>query len=146
MGQRDLLAIAIAIYQLFNSSVTLYSTSKNAMVTYGYAAYSLTVIPYAVMSLFNLIAQAVCPTYSELCLIRTEVMNEAESRGLRFGDVAGRVDVPQTEVASDDQTAMNSNVQVLTVSRKIDIGSTPVGAGDARISFTTEPSSSPVRV
>jgi hypothetical protein len=81
-------ALLQAVYAIF----TLYNSRGNQINRYGYAAFGLTVVPYAVMSVLNLIANMVTPNYSTLYLVQSEVMKEAEQRkGLRFGNVVGRL-------------------------------------------------------
>jgi hypothetical protein len=68
---------------------------------YGYGAFGLTVIPYAVMSIVNLIGNAACPEYPKLYMIQSQVMNEAERRGGRFSGTVG----VQVVTESDDTNA-----------------------------------------
>lgn len=48
----------------------LYQSSLRQLPRFGYAAYSLTVIPYMIMSLVNLVATACEPQYSTMFLLR----------------------------------------------------------------------------
>jgi hypothetical protein len=82
----------IAILQLIFSTFTLVRSKANQIEIYGYAAFSLTVAPYAVMALVNLIANAVMPTYPSLYLVRNDVMDEIESvNDVKFCNVVGTV-------------------------------------------------------
>ena len=69
-----------AILQLLYTSITLYHTSGGQVNKYGFAAPGLTVIPYAVMSFLNLMANLLTPHYPTMYLVRSEVMEEAERR------------------------------------------------------------------
>ena len=69
-----------AIIQLLFACFTLYRTRGAQVHRYGYAAFGFTVIPYAIMSLVNLIANVLNPEYPCLYLVRSRVMREAESR------------------------------------------------------------------
>ena len=81
-----------ALLQLLYTSFTLYHTNGGQLKRYGFAAPGLTVLPYAVMSGLNLIANLVTPHYSTLYLVRSKVMEEAERRtGSRFHYVVGEV-------------------------------------------------------
>ena len=51
----------IAIVQLGYATVTLYQSRGNQIEHYGYAAFALTVIPYAIMSLINLLGNILTP-------------------------------------------------------------------------------------
>jgi len=88
-----------AIAQLTYATVTLYQTRSNQIDTFGYCAFGLTVIPYALMSLVNLIGNIMTPEYHALYLVGSDVMDEAIRRGARFDGVVGRL-VPETDVAS----------------------------------------------
>ena len=84
---------AIAIFQFVFAVLTLVRSSEgNQIQLYGYSSFSLTVTPYAVMSLANLIANLFCPTYASLYMVRNSVMDEAESHlGKSFDGVVGRL-------------------------------------------------------
>ncbi len=86
----------IAIGQIIYAVITLYETRGNQIVTFGYSAFGLTVIPYALMSLINLIGSLVTPDYHSLYLVASDVMDEAIRRGARFDGIVGRL-VPDTE-------------------------------------------------
>ena len=81
-----------ALVQLFYTSFTLYHTNGGQLKQYGFAAPGLTVLPYAVMSGLNLIANLVTPHYPTMYLVRSKVMEEAERRtGSRFNYVVGEL-------------------------------------------------------
>ena len=88
-----------AMLQLLYTSFTLYHTNGGQLNQYGFAAPGLTVLPYAVMSGLNLLANLVTPSYPTLYLVRSKVMEEAERRpGTRFHYVVGEiVDEPGTD-------------------------------------------------
>jgi len=81
----------IAICQLLFSCFTLYHTRGNQIQLYGYAAFGFTVVPYAVMSVVNLVSNLLVPHYPTLYLVRTPLMNQAEEAGGRFEGVVGTV-------------------------------------------------------
>ena len=84
----------VALFQSLYASFTLIRTDGGQVKRYGYAAPSLTVLPYALMSTLNLMANLVAPNYPTLYLVRSEVMKEAERRlgkDLRFEYVVGEV-------------------------------------------------------
>ena len=87
-----------AIIQLLFACVTLYRTRGDQATLYGYAAYGLSVIPYAIMSLINLSAHIVAPDYPALYMVRSEVMDEAEARGgHKFDGTVGMIQVPASK-------------------------------------------------
>ncbi|KAF8184538.1 hypothetical protein K438DRAFT_2020309 [Mycena galopus ATCC 62051] len=69
-----------AVVQGFYSSFTLYSARGEQVHTYGYTAFGLTVLPYTVMTLFNLIGNLLTPDYSTLYLVESPTMLEAQKR------------------------------------------------------------------
>jgi hypothetical protein len=82
----------VAVLQLCFSIFVLVRSKGNQIQTYGYAAFSLTVAPYAVMAVVNLLANAVMPTYSSLYLVRNDVMTEIEeANNISFNNVVGTV-------------------------------------------------------
>jgi hypothetical protein len=81
----------IAIVQLSYAIVTLYQSRGNQIEHYGYAAFALTVVPYALMSLINLVGNVLTPDYQALYLVASEVMDEAILRGAQFDGVVGRL-------------------------------------------------------
>ncbi|OGE47396.1 hypothetical protein PENARI_c046G06755 [Penicillium arizonense] len=102
----------IAIVQVFFAIYSLTTPSNMAQIRkYGFASFSLTVLPYLVMSLTNLFASLITPSYPALYLVRSEEMDEAERRGARFDGVIGSLD---QSVTSDDvftATYTNSGVK-----------------------------------
>lgn len=89
----------VALLQSLYASFTLYHTNGGQVNRYGYAAPGLTVLPYAVMSALNIMANLIAPHYPTLYLVRSEVMEEAERRkGSPFQYVVGKiVDKPDTK-------------------------------------------------
>ena len=81
----------IAIVQLGASIMTLYRARGDQINKYGLPAFGLAVVPYAVMSLLNLVGTLMLPEYPALYLVESEIMHEATSRGSHFGCVVGRV-------------------------------------------------------
>jgi hypothetical protein len=81
-----------SLLQSLYTSFTLVRTDDGQLKKYGFAAPGLTVVPYAVMSTLNLMANLVAPHYPTLYLVRSKVMEEAERRtGLPFPYVVGEV-------------------------------------------------------
>ena len=88
----NLVKAIAALVQLLYTSFTLYHTNGGQLKQYGFAAPGLTVLPYAVMSGLNLIANLVTPHYPTMYLVRSKVMEEAERRrGSPFNYVVGEL-------------------------------------------------------
>ena len=60
---RDFVKILIALFQVVYSSWTLYEARGDQIERFGYVAFSLTVTPYAVMSVINLMGGLLAPVY-----------------------------------------------------------------------------------
>jgi hypothetical protein len=97
--------IVIAIVQLLYALISLYHARVYQITQFGYAAFGLTVAPYAVMSFMNLISCLLSPDFEEVYIISSGVMEEARARGGVFEEIAGElveeesgiVKVPETE-------------------------------------------------
>lgn len=81
----------IAVVQLGFAVSTLYQSSGSQLDYYGYVAFGITVVPYALMSLVNLLGNILTPDYHALYLVGSDVMDEAIRRGARFDGVVGRL-------------------------------------------------------
>lgn len=83
---RDFVKVLVALFQLAYSSWTLYEARGDQIERFGYVAFSLTVAPYAVMSVINLMGGLLAPVYPAVFLIHSDVMDEIEHRYGRFFD------------------------------------------------------------
>lgn len=72
-----------AIAQILYACYQLSETSQPQIVKFGYAAYQLTIIPYAIMSLINLIAALCQPEFPTMLLVHQgpPVTPEAQAGG-----------------------------------------------------------------
>jgi hypothetical protein len=75
----NIVSILVAVAQLAFAISTLYQSRGDQTTRYGYAAFGLTVTQYAMMSLLNLLGNAVCPQYPAVYLIRSQAMSDAEA-------------------------------------------------------------------
>ena len=94
--------VIVSIVQVLYASSTLYRSRGDQITRYGYAAFGLTVIPYIIMSIINLLGHLLTPDYSTLYLIRSSEMVEAEAeaegRDGYFAATIGSVveDIPES--------------------------------------------------
>ncbi|KAL1860785.1 hypothetical protein Plec18167_009196 [Paecilomyces lecythidis] len=81
-----------AIIQAIYACITLYQSRGDQISRYGYASYGLTVLPYVIMSIINLISAMVNPVYPALYMVESEIMDEARARGGVFEGTIGRLE------------------------------------------------------
>ena len=77
----EVTSAVVAIAQVIFSSIAIYRARGEQIEKYGYAAYGLSVYPYALMSVANLIKLAVCGRYPYAYVLRTPTLVEAERNG-----------------------------------------------------------------
>lgn len=79
----NILKILIAVLQLLFAITTLYRTQGDQLKLYGYAAFGLTVAPYAWMSFINLLGNMMCPQYDAMFMVKsagyTDLMTRLEN-------------------------------------------------------------------
>lgn len=80
------------VAQILSAVATIYKAHFSQISKYGYAAYSLTVIPYALMTAVNLLALLVTPNYPAIYMLESSIMDEARKRGGLFGGTVGILD------------------------------------------------------
>jgi hypothetical protein len=100
--------VIASIVQICASVLTLYRARGTQLQQYGWAAFGLTVIPYAIMSIVNLLANLVSPEYSAVYMVKSEVMTEAEHVKGEFDGCIGKMRDTQSEPT---QQSANSTQQ-----------------------------------
>lgn len=70
----SVVAIAVGLAQTLFGIATLYNTRGDQVERFGYAAFGLTVAPYALMSVLNGIAALCMPNYPSLFLVESRVL------------------------------------------------------------------------
>jgi hypothetical protein len=68
--------ILVSIAQLLIATSTLYRTRGDQVDLYGYAAFGLTVAPYAWMSFINLLGNLMCPQYDTMFVVESTELDE----------------------------------------------------------------------
>ena len=81
----------VAIVQTVYSCVSLYRARADQISQYGYAAFGLTVAPYAVMSVVNFIGNLCTPDYAALHLLHSDDLEEARRRGISIDGAVGKL-------------------------------------------------------
>ncbi|PMD28625.1 hypothetical protein NA56DRAFT_683959 [Hyaloscypha hepaticicola] len=64
----------VALGQTLFAITTLYQTKGDELERFGFAAFGLTVAPYAFMSVINLFGNLVCPEYPAMYLVESEAL------------------------------------------------------------------------
>ena len=105
--------LIIGLVQAIWAVITLYRARGNQIDEYGYAAFGLTVAPYAWMSFVNVIATLSCPNYPAMFMIRTGAMDQAEQAGGSFSGEL-RVTLDQNE-SINDRCWIESRLVVLSL-------------------------------
>jgi uncharacterized integral membrane protein len=72
--------MVVAVVQLLYALSSLYRARTHQIERFGYAAFGLTVTPYAVMSLVNLMSFLFCPDFKELYLVHSSILEEVMTR------------------------------------------------------------------
>jgi len=94
----------IAISQTLYASATLYRAKGDQIKQYGFAAFGLTVSPYLIMSIVNLISTLLTPDYPTAYLVRSDAMVEASKReGAKFEGVVGSIRSQRTTSKSSGE-------------------------------------------
>ncbi|KAF2686751.1 hypothetical protein K458DRAFT_485921 [Lentithecium fluviatile CBS 122367] len=107
--QYDIMRGLVALVQAFLAIQTLYQTRGDQLNRYGYAAFGLTVAPYAIMSLVNLFGALSRPDYDAVYMVGSPIMVEERSRkGLDgyYDGVVGEVfeaDTDRNDSFADNQ-------------------------------------------
>ncbi|RYP63526.1 hypothetical protein DL771_009222 [Monosporascus sp. 5C6A] len=73
----NFLKLFISLIQAIWAVTTIYRARGDQIQQYGYAAFGLTVAPYAFMSVMNTLANMLTPDYPSMFLIRTPTMNKS---------------------------------------------------------------------
>ena len=96
----NIAAAVVALVQIGFAISTMWRARGTQLELYGYAAFSFTVIPYAIMSTINLIGNIATPSYQYLYIVGSSVLDEALQRpGAAIDGTVGRIVVP-TSMAS----------------------------------------------
>jgi hypothetical protein len=88
----SIISVFVAAAQLCFAITTLYKAQGDQIHRYGYAAFGLTVVQYAVMSAFNILGNLMRPQYPAVYLVESTAMNEAKLLpNAVFGGTVGKL-------------------------------------------------------
>lgn len=114
-SQFSALQVLWSIAQTCIGSYTLYQSKGSQLDIYGYTAFGLTVIPYVIASIINLLGSLVSRQYDNIFLVHSSIMDEAISRGAIVDGVVGSIDRPDDEdenLTGDDELGKLGNATV----------------------------------
>lgn len=128
----DIMRGLVALVQALLAIQTLYQTRGDQLDRYGYAAFGLTVAPYAVMSLVNLLGSLARPDYDAVYMVGSPIMVEERRRkGLDgyYDGVVGEVfeaDTDSNESFADNKVEegsqfVKSPMQFVTVENELHV-------------------------
>lgn len=83
--------IAVSIFQLVYACWTLYSSKGDQLNRWGYTSFGLTVVPYAFMSLVNLLGNAFCPSYDCVYMVNSPCLRSLREQNVGSAFVDGEV-------------------------------------------------------
>ncbi|TGO45278.1 hypothetical protein BOTNAR_0682g00040 [Botryotinia narcissicola] len=115
-SQFSTLQVLWSIAQTCIGSYTLYQSRGSLLEIYGYAAFGLTVIPYVIASIINLLASLVSRQYDNVFLVHSSIMDEAINRGAVVDGVVGSIDRVEDEgenLTSEDELGKLGNSSVV---------------------------------
>jgi hypothetical protein len=90
----SLVKIMVSLGQAIYAIFTIYQARGDQIAQFGYAAFGLTVAPYAVSSVLNLLGSLICPEFPAIYMVESSIMEEARRRGGEyfFEGTIGKVD------------------------------------------------------
>ncbi|KAL8998764.1 MAG: hypothetical protein Q9169_002214 [Polycauliona sp. 2 TL-2023] len=102
----DVPRILFSIIQTVMGGYSLYRARGTQIERYGYAAYGLTVLPYMMVSVINLLGSLLSSEYETVYLVHSATMDEMKVRGGLCDGVVGTLEKPphQTDVYVDRET------------------------------------------
>ncbi|KAI4234314.1 MAG: hypothetical protein L6R40_006791 [Gallowayella cf. fulva] len=109
----DVPRILFSIIQTVFGAYTLYKARGTQIERYGYAAFGLTVLPYMMVSVINLVGSLLSSEYETVYLVHSAIMDEMKLRGGLCDGVVGTLERPshQTYVHVEGETETNSSGQ-----------------------------------
>ncbi|KAL8769005.1 MAG: hypothetical protein Q9209_004922 [Squamulea sp. 1 TL-2023] len=90
----DVPRILFSIIQTVIGGYSLYKARGRQIEQYGYAAFGLTVLPYMMVSVINLIGSLLSSEYETVYLVHSAIMDEMKTRGGLCDGVVGTLERP----------------------------------------------------
>ncbi|KAL8962145.1 MAG: hypothetical protein Q9193_001412 [Seirophora villosa] len=101
----DVPRILFSLIQTVSGGYSLYKARGSQIERYGFAAYGLTVLPYMMVSIINLIGSLLTSEYEAVYTVHSPIMDEMKGRGGLCDGVVGTIQKPdhQTCVYSEGE-------------------------------------------
>ncbi|KAK4235331.1 hypothetical protein C8A03DRAFT_17919 [Achaetomium macrosporum] len=109
----------VGLFQAGSAALTLYKSRGDQIQRYGYAAFGLTVVPYLVMTIVNLVAQIASADYSNVYMVSSPEMEEARRHGGVFDGVVGHLEPGVEEDEADDPEYMVKSIDGISVLERV---------------------------
>jgi len=93
--------LLVGLIQSIWAIITIYQARGDQVKQYGYAAFGLTVAPYATMSIINTIANLSTPEYPSIFVLRTQILTDLEQQNKACFN--GALSVVKNPESHDDQ-------------------------------------------
>ncbi|KAK3302696.1 uncharacterized protein B0T15DRAFT_543660 [Chaetomium strumarium] len=114
----------VGLFQMGSAALTLYNSRGDQIQRYGYAAFGLTVVPYLIMSVVNLVAQIASADYPNVYMVSSPEMEEARRHGGVFDGVVGHLEAEDEEDESGDLEYVMKSADGVSVLERVS-GSDP---------------------
>ncbi|KAL8919468.1 MAG: hypothetical protein Q9208_006753 [Pyrenodesmia sp. 3 TL-2023] len=95
----DVPRILFSLIQTISGGYQLYKARGSQIERYGYAAYGLTVLPYMMVSIINLIGSLLTSEYESIYLVHSNIMDEMKGRGGLCDGVVGTIERPDHQAS-----------------------------------------------
>ena len=100
----------IALFQLYSVFSYIGTEKYQKKRINDYAAFQLTLIPYGLMSLLNILCGLVTPTYPTVYMIDSTIMREAKGRGWTFDGTVGELCEYPEKAGGEEDTNVGFSV------------------------------------
>ena len=91
----DVPRILFSLIQTGSGGYSLYKARGTQIERYGYAAFGLTVLPYMMVSIVNLVGSLLTSEYEAIYMVHSKIMDEMTSRGGLCDGVVGTIERPE---------------------------------------------------
>ncbi|KAI4153794.1 MAG: hypothetical protein LQ341_000488 [Variospora aurantia] len=120
----DVPRILFSLIQTVSGGYSLYKARGSQIERYGFAAYGLTVLPYMMVSVINLIGSLLTSEYEAIYMVHSPIMDEMKSRGGLCDGVVGTIQRPDHQtyvyIEGEDETLLEGRkMQFCTLSGQI---------------------------